>query len=458
MLGGMHAPTTEEPSPRGPGAASLPASSAVSPDHARQLARAKRQATGLLVMVLVFALTHVLPPGLWVSCLRAVAEAAMVGALADWFAVSALFRRIPLPLVHRHTDIIARNKDRIGGNLASFVRDEFLDAPSLVALIRRHDPADLLAQWLTAPANAQLLGRQVARLALTALDTVEDERIQAFLARAARALVGQLDISRSMAAALAALTHEGRHQALVDALLARLGESVRKPETRAFVAETLLQWLRREHPLKQKMLPTDWLTGKGAGAITHAVDALLKTIAEDPRHELREALDGAVERLIERLQTDPDWARRGEEVRRYLQNDEVLARYVRHLWQDVRRKLREDLLDEDSQLAQRVAGMGRWLGRSLAQDAALRVRLNVRLELWAATFAPEVAQSVAEHIQATVQRWDASETARLVELHIGPDLQYIRINGTVVGGLIGLLLFAVAHAGALWALVAPRAG
>src|SRR5690606_5712633 len=119
---------------------------------------------------------------------------------------------------------------------------------------------------------------------------------------------------------------------------------------------------------------------------------------------------------------------------------------------DVRRKLREDLLDEQSQLAQRVAGMGRWLGRSLAQDAALRLRLNVRLELWAATFAPEVAQSVAEHIQATVQRWDASETARLVELHIGPDLQYIRINGTVVGGLIGLVLFAVAHAGALWAL------
>ena len=449
MLWRMHA-SPQEPPARGAAAEPPPLPS---DSHARALARAKRQATGLLLaVVVVFAITHFLPPSLAVACVRAVAEAAMVGALADWFAVSALFRRIPLPLVQRHTDIIGRNKDRIGGNLAAFVRDKFLDAPSLVALIRRHDPADMLAQWLTSPSNAQLLGRQVARLALTALDTVEDAKIQAFLARAARALVGQIDVSRTMASALEALTHDGRHQALLDALLARLGEKVRSPETRAFVADTLVQWLRREHPLKQKVLPTDWLSGKGAGAITHAVDTLLKNIAEDPRHELREALDAAVQRLVQRLQTAPDWARRGEEIRHYLQNDELLARYVRDLWLDVRRRLREDLMNEDSQLAQRVAGMGQWLGMSLAGDGALRVRLNVRLELWAATFAPDVAQSVAEHIQATVQRWDTEETARLVELHIGPDLQYIRINGTVVGGLIGLVLFAIAHARQLWAL------
>lgn len=424
-------------------------------DRAGQLARAKRQATGLLLaVVLVFALTHFFEPGLGVRCVRAVAEAAMVGALADWFAVSALFRRIPLPLLQRHTDIIARNKDRIGGNLALFVRDKFLDAPSLVTMIRRHDPAGMLAQWLTAPANAGLLGRQVARLALTALDTVEDARIQAFLSHAARTLLGRIDLSRSMASALGALTHEGRHQALLDDLLERLGDMVRAQDTRDFVADTLVQWIRREHPLKRRVLPTEWLSGKGAQAITHAVDTLLKAVAEDPQHELRQALDGALQRLIERLQTDPDWARRGEEVRSYLQNDEVLGRYVRELWADTRGKLRADLANEDSQLSRRVAALGQWLGLSLAGDAALRVRLNVRLELWAATFAPDVAQSVAEHIRATVQRWDAQEMARLVELHIGSDLQYIRINGTVVGGSIGLLLFAVSNAGALWALAA----
>ncbi|MHA7601003.1 DUF445 domain-containing protein [Alicycliphilus sp. T452] len=414
----------------------------------------RRLALALLVLfAAIFAACNLAPRSLWVDGLKAVAEAAMVGALADWFAVAALFRRIPLPLVGRHTDIVARNKDRIGGNLALFVRDRFLDAPSLVAMIRRHDPADMLAQWLTAPANAGLLGRQVSRLALMALDTVEDEKIQAFLAQAARALLGRLDLSRSMASALAALTHQGRHQELLDALLERLGGMVRTEEARAFVADTLVQWIRREHPLKQKVLPTDWLSGKGAAAITHAVDTLLKAVADDPRHELREALDGALARLAERLQNDPDWARRGEELRTWLQNDEALGRYVRDLWAGLRRSLREDLAREDSELSRRVAEMGQWLGMSLAGDAALRVRLNVRLELWAATFAPDVAQSVAEHIRTTVQRWDAQEMARLVEQHIGRDLQYIRINGTLVGGLIGLVLFTISHAGALWALL-----
>lgn len=423
--------------------------------RAAHLARAKWQATGLFIaVVVVFALTYAFPQNLWVECVRAMAEAAMVGALADWFAVSALFRRIPLPYLARHTNIIARNKDRIGENLSVFVRDRFLDAPSLVGMIRRHDPADLLAQWLTSPANAGLLGKQVARLISTALDTIEDEKIQELLNRAARALIGHLDISRGMAAALGALTHERRHQVLLDDLLVRLGSLLQSTDTRNFIAGTLVNWIKREHPLKQKVLPTDWLGGKGASAISHAVETLLVEVARDPNHQLRDTLDTAIARLIERMQNDPDWERRGEEIRSYLQNDEALGSYVHDIWAELRRKLREDLQDEHSALARNVSQMGQWLGMSLAGDAALRHRLNVRLELWAAQWAPDVAQSVAEHIRATVQRWDAQEMAELVEQHIGSDLQYIRINGTIVGGLIGLVLFVISHASIIWGLVA----
>jgi len=420
-------------------------------NHEALLRRAKWQASGLLMIVVaVFAITYAFPRGLAVDCVRAVAEAAMVGALADWFAVSALFWRIPLPWLQRHTDIIARNKDRIGGNLSEFVRDEFLDAPSLVTMIRRHDPADMLAQWLTAPDNAGLLGRQVARLALAALDTVEDAKIQAFLNQALRALIDRLDLSRSMGAALGALTHNGRHQALLDDLLGRLGAMLQSTETRTFIADTLVQWIKREHPLKQKVLPTDWLSSKGAGAIAHAIESLLEEVAKDPQHQLRDTLDATVQRLVQRLQSDPEWARRGEEIRLYLQNDVTLGAYVQELWDGVRAGLHRDLRDEQSEVSRKVASMGQWLGMSLAGDAALRVRLNVRLELWAAQWAPDVAQSVAEHIRATVQRWDAQEMAHLVELHIGRDLQYIRINGTVVGGLIGLVLFTLSHARELY--------
>lgn len=428
-------------------------------NHEALLRRAKWQASGLLLAVIaVFALTYLFPRGLAVECVRAVAEAAMVGALADWFAVSALFRRIPLPGLQRHTDIIARNKDRIGGNLSEFVRDEFLDGPSLVAMIRRHDPADMLAKWLTSAGNAGLLGRQVARLALAALDTVEDVKIQELLAQALRSLIGRLDLSRSMGAALGALTHNGRHQALLDDLLGRLGTMLQSAETRTFIADTLVQWIKREHPLKQKVLPTDWLGSKGAGAIAHAIESLLQEVAKDPQHQLRDTLDATVQRLVQRLQSDPDWGRRGEEIRLYLLNDQTLGAYVQELWGSLRASLQRDLHDESSEISRKVADMGQWLGMSLAGDAALRVRLNVRLELWAAQWAPDVAQSVAEHIRATVQRWDAQEMAHLVELHIGRDLQYIRINGTVVGGLIGLVLFALSHARELYALARGTIG
>ncbi|WP_313302163.1 DUF445 domain-containing protein [Diaphorobacter sp.] len=431
-----------------------PGVSAAAAARAAHLARAKRQATGLFVaVVVVFALTYVFPENLWVKCLRAMSEAAMVGALADWFAVSALFRRIPLPYLSRHTNIIARNKDRIGENLSVFVRDRFLDAPSLVTMIRRHDPAEMLAQWLTAPANAGLLGHQVSRLLATALDTIEDDKIQELLNRAARSLIGQLDVSRTMAAALSALTYERRHQVLLDDLLVRLNSLLQTPETRTFIANTLVNWIKREHPLKQKVLPTDWLGGKGASAISHAVETLLVEVAKDPDHQLRDALDLAIERLIERMQHDPDWAQRGEDIRSYLQNDEALGTYVHEIWADLRSRLRADLQDEHSAIARNVSRMGQWLGMSLAGDAALRLRLNVRLELWAAQWAPDVAQSVAEHIRATVQRWDAEEMAELVEQHIGSDLQYIRINGTIVGGFIGLVLFTISHATLIWQAV-----
>ena len=220
-------------------------------------------------------------------------------------------------------------------------------------------------------------------------------------------------------------------------------------ETRAFIADTLVQWIRREHPLKEKVLPTDWLGAKGAGAIAHAIESLLEEVAKDPHHQLRDTLDTAMQRLVDRLQTDPDWARRGDEIRAYLQDDPKLGAYVAELWGRVREALRRDLNDEHSEVSRQVAAMGQWLGMSLAGDAALRVRLNVRLELWAAQWAPDVSRSVADHIRATVERWDAREMARLAELHIGRDLQYIRINGTVVGGLVGLLLFALSHAGEL---------
>jgi hypothetical protein len=145
---------------------------------------------------------------------------------------------------------------------------------------------------------------------------------------------------------------------------------------------TIVQWLKKEHPLKEKMLPTDWLGDKGSAMIANALEALLADVAQNPQHQLREQFDAAVQRMVLRLQTDPDWARKGEEIRRYLQTNATLGRYVQDLWQGMRAALQRDLADEHSAVARNVHAMGAWLGRSLAGDAALRQSLNQRLESW----------------------------------------------------------------------------
>lgn len=418
---------------------------------ASALIRSKRLALGLLLFVTaVFIASHFLAQTLAVRCLQAVTEAAMVGALADWFAVSALFRRIPIPWVQRHTAIIPRNKDRIGENLAVFVRDRFLDPASLVALLRRHDAAQSLADWLGAPGNSQLLGRQLARLAQAGLELVQDRQVERLLAQTLRAVLAQVDFSRALATVLQALTQDGRHQAVLDDVLRRISGVLQQADTHHLVAEAIVQWLKREHPVKEKLLPTEWLGDKGAELVAQALESLLHDIAHNPQHRMREAFDSAVQRLIVRLQQDPDYAQRGEQVRHYLLHDAKLAAYLRDMWRHARQRLEADLANSNSHIARQLAGMGRGLSQALAQDEALRASMNTRLEGWAQALAPEVSEFIARHIRETVQRWDAQELSALLEQHMGKDLQFIRINGTLVGGAIGLLLFMLSHLPQWW--------
>ena len=383
-------------------------------------------------------------------CLRAMTEAGMVGALADWFAVSALFKHIPIPWIERHTAIIPRNKDRIGENLAVFVRERFLDGESLAELVRRHRPADKIALWLKSPANAEILGHQVARLAAAALATVQDAQVERFFKLALRTLLGQIDLSQSLSKLLATLTHNGRHQVLLEQALDKLVELLHESETRQLIAQTIAHWLKTEHPLKEKMLPTDWLSGKGSAMIASALENLLDAIADNPSHVLRAKFDETMQEWVARLAEDPAWHAKGEEVRRYLQHDPAVGQYVQELWQSLRASLERDLANDNSAMSRNVRAMGLWLGKSLAADEALRTSLNERMEIWVRDLSPEISQFFGTHIADTVKRWDARELSDLIEWNIGRDLQYIRINGTIVGALIGFVLFWVGWLASRW--------
>lgn len=415
-------------------------------DKYQQLKRSKRLALSLLlVAAATFVVTLFLPPNFWVLGVKAIAEAAMVGALADWFAVVALFRRVPVPFISRHTAIIPRNKDRIGENLGRFVQEKFLDTDSLLALIRRHDPSQMLAQWLNTPGNADRIGRHLLQVMRGFLDLTDDERIQRFLRRAVHRALDKVDLTQSSALLLDSLTKNNRHQELLDAAVQQLLRLLHKPGTREFIATQIVRWLKREHPIKAKMLPTEWLGEHSAEVVANAVDSILDEVAINQGHELRLGFDRAVQRLIEKLKTDPEMAERAEVIKSWLKEDESLNRYIGELWQDLRSWLKADLNSEDSRVQERVRLAALWFGETLAADEALRTSMNQHLEDAARSIAPEFAEFLTRHISDTVKSWDARDMSQQIELNIGRDLQFIRINGTLVGGTIGLVLYLLSQ-------------
>lgn len=413
-----------------------------------ELKKSKRLALSFLAFAAVtFIITLFLPAGLWwVGLIRAISEAAMVGALADWFAVVALFKRVPIPFVSAHTEIIPKNKEKIADNLAIFVREKFLDVDSIVALIQKHNPAQKTADWLSAPDNARKLGAYLVRITAGILDFIEDIAVQKFMTKAIHTILDKTDLSASAGMLLEVMTKDNRHQALLNEAINQFALILREEDTQAFIAEGIVDWLKEEHPVAEKMLPSGWFGKNGADIAVKAASRLLNEVNDDLQHPLRIKFDNYAKDFIERLKTNPDFYEKAEEIKRYLKNDEIFNTYMGGLWRDLKDWLKRDCADEQSVLHQKITDAGQWLGKALAEDTSLRQSLNHHIEDAAKKMAPDFAHFLTAHIRDTVKGWDSKEMSRQIELNIGKDLQYIRINGTIVGGCIGCLLYLVAHA------------
>jgi uncharacterized membrane-anchored protein YjiN (DUF445 family) len=397
----------------------------------------------------LFVVSLLLPQTWWTGLLRAFSEAAMVGALADWFAVVALFRRIPIPIISRHTAIIPGNKDKIADNLALFVREKFLDTESILKLIRRHDPVQLLADWLAKPANTELMGAHLVRAATFMLDFIEDAPVQNVIRRAVHTMVGSVDLSKSGGAILESLTRGRRHQQLLDEGIRQLAHLLDNTETQGAIANGIVDWLKEDYALVERMLPSELIGRKGADIAVRLASGILNKVAADPAHPLRERFDEYVADFIERMKADPDFIAKADDVKRYLLEDDTFNGYVGSLWAELKAWLKSDLASDDSSMRRRIIGMGAWIGKALGDDPQLRQSLQENLEAAARGAAPEFAGYLTRHIADTVKQWDDREMSAQIELNIGKDLQYIRINGTIVGGMIGVVLYLLSHLPAL---------
>ncbi len=352
---------------------------------------------------------------------------------------------MPIPFISQHTAIIPRNKDRIGENLGQFVQEKFLDTQSLVALIRRHEPALLIGNWFSQPENAQRIGQHLLQIMSGFLELTDDARIQRLIKRAVHKAIDKVDLSGTSALMLESMTKNNRHQVLLDTLIAQLIALLQRDSSRTFIARQIVHWLETEHPLKAKILPTEWLGEHSAELVSEAVNSLLDDISHDQAHQIRHAFDRATFKLIDKLKNDPEMAVRAESMKSYLKEDEAFNRYLGELWADLRQWVKTDINADDSRVKQRIASAGQWFGETLVADSALRASLNGHLEQAAHKVAPEFASFLTRHISDTVKSWDARDMSQQIELNIGKDLQFIRVNGTLVGGSIGLVLYLLSQ-------------
>jgi uncharacterized membrane-anchored protein YjiN (DUF445 family) len=390
-------------------------------------------ATGLLVvMAAVFLVTRALEPRYpWLGFVKAFAEAAMVGGLADWFAVTALFRH-PLGLPIPHTAIIPRNKDRIGATLASFIRDNFLVARVVARRMRGIDVAAAAGRFLRAPSGeGTRIRRGASRLIADLFEALDDERLGGIVKGAISARLARTEVAPLLGAALASAIEDNRHVPMLEAAIRALSRALDANESLIRdMVKRRASWVLRLAALDEKL----------ADAIVDGLRKLTLEMSTDPDHPVRGKMIEALGTLAHDLQHNPDTRARVEGWKEELLANRSVAQWLDRLWQRGRAAIIAAARDSDAVLAGRMGEVLRSAGATLESDPQIRAAVNKYVRRAVAGMAASYGGSIVGLVSDTIRGWDARTVTERLESAVGRDLQYIRINGTLVGGFVGLVL------------------
>jgi len=405
-------------------------------DEARQrdLRRMKAVATGFLVAAFVIYLVAKANEdrAAWIGYLRAGAEAAMVGALADWFAVTALFRH-PLGIPVPHTAIIPRRKDQIGRSLGEFVEQNFLTAEVLTERLRGARLGARVGGWLAEPRHAERAANAIADGLRGAIEVTDDRDVSDALHAVVDQRLRTTEVAPLLGKAIDVAVEGGHHQRFLDSVLVGTG---------TFLDENRGTFRRRLDSESPWWVPES-IDDRIFERLYGALHRFLIDIGKDPDHEVRTAIDEQIRRLGTRLRNDPVLIAKAEEIKLELLGHPDVQGWISSLWMEIKQMILGAAADPGSELRRRLTvTLGR-VGQRLAADAELQAKVDDWLERAAVYVVENYRREVSEIIATTVERWDAADTSRRIELQVGRDLQFIRINGTVVGGLAGVLIHAV---------------
>jgi uncharacterized membrane-anchored protein YjiN (DUF445 family) len=401
-----------------------------------QLDKMKFRATGMLVVAtLIYIAARLLEDRWpWVGYVRATAEASMVGGLADWFAVTALFR-YPLGLRIPHTAIIPNRKERIGRSLGNFVQNNFLSPAVIKARLANVHVAAKAAEWLSQPEHAEVVGKHAAAAVTGLVQVLKDEEVQELIETSVINRARTVQVAPVVGRVLSLMTHEDRHQELLDSALKLVDRLV--DENR----DALRERIRAELPW---WVPTP-IDEKIYQKIISGVEHTLEEVAKDPKHPLRQRYNEAMIEFIEKLRTEPEMIAKGEHLKEELLEHPVVRGYSASLWADLKASVLRHAADPGSEFRRRIAHTVTRFAESMRNDPELLAKVDGWIESAVLYFVDQYRGEVAELISSTVAAWDPEDTTRKIELQIGKDLQFIRINGTLVGGLAGLVIYTLSQ-------------
>jgi uncharacterized membrane-anchored protein YjiN (DUF445 family) len=402
--------------------------------RAHRLAVARRRATALLagVTVLFVAVTVAGAHGTLLGYVQAGAEASMVGGVADWFAVTALFRR-PLGLPIPHTALIVERKDQFAVTLGQFVQENFLNADVLAERIRAARLVPRLAGWLTGRANAARFAGHAADLVVTTAEALRDEDVQRVLTAELTRAVDAVEVAPLAGRVLRVIIAGGHHDELFNTVLSGADRYLtdHSAELRELFEAEAPRWI------------PDAVYRRVFDRMFTRLRERLAAMAADPDDETRHQFEKWIAGLPDRLETSPELRERGEQLKRDVLGSAGLRDWSSSLWQRAKETLRTQAADPDSELRRRLAEAMMAAGRRLESDLPLADGLERMVESGARALAGQFHDELAGLVTGTIERWDAAETSSQLELLLGHDLQYIRINGTVVGAGIGVALHAI---------------
>jgi uncharacterized membrane-anchored protein YjiN (DUF445 family) len=370
----------------------------------------------------------------WVGYVGAAAEAGMVGALADWFAVTALFKH-PLGLPIPHTAIIKRKKDQLGEGLGTFVRENFLSAEVVETKLRDAQVPSRLGKWLSDASHAQRVAAEAGTVLRVLVELLRDDEIQQVIDRMIVRRIAEPQWGPPVGRMLSTLLAENRQEALIQLL-----------------ADRAFQWSLNAGTVIQRVVERDSPTWSPRFVDQLVGDRIHRELMDftdkvrrSPDHELRRSATRFLFEFADDLQNDPDTIARADAVKDQLMARDEIANAAATAWRTLKRLVLEGVDDPSSTLRTRIADTVVRVGESLRDDVELRDKVDNWMVRAAQHLVSQYGVEITAIITETIERWDAEEASTRIELHVGRDLQFIRINGTVVGALAGLLIYAAAQ-------------